>query len=66
MKIVADPYARMTPHGKRRQLLIDSDWTQLPDTNLTTEQRTLWAQYRQELRDMSFQEPITWPQRPGA
>jgi len=33
--------------------LTQSDWTQLPDNNLTEEQKTAWQTYRQELRDLT-------------
>ena len=36
----------------RSDLLSDSDWTQMPDSPLTAEQRTQWQMYRQELRDL--------------
>lgn len=36
---------------ERDMLLTKSDWTQFPDSPLTTEQKTSWATYRQELRD---------------
>jgi hypothetical protein len=36
----------------RKYLLQESDWTQLPDNKLTTEQKVLWSTYRQQLRDM--------------
>jgi hypothetical protein len=36
---------------ERDRLLTNSDWTQFPDSPLTTEQKTSWATYRQELRD---------------
>jgi len=50
----------------RNQLLIASDWTQLPDVpNIT---RELWAIYRQQLRDLpqqsGFPQQVTWPQAP--
>ena len=35
----------------RTFLLQDSDYTQLPDTELTDEEKALWRQYRQYLRD---------------
>jgi hypothetical protein len=35
----------------RNNLLTSSDWTQLPDVNLTPEQINAWRQYRQSLRD---------------
>lgn len=40
---------------QRKKLLIDSDWTQLPNNPLTTEQQAAWATYRQELRDITGQ-----------
>lgn len=55
---------------KRLRLIIESDWTQLPDTPLTPEQKNAWATYRQELRDMPSSQPtatlstIVWPTRP--
>jgi hypothetical protein len=36
---------------KRDEKLQASDWTQLPDVPLTTEQKAEWVTYRQELRD---------------
>jgi len=53
---------------RRGSLLITSDWTQLPDSPLTTEQREEWAIYRQALRDITDQPgyplDITWPIAP--
>lgn len=39
---------------KRNQLLIESDWTQLADVqqSSSTEWKTAWTNYRQELRDL--------------
>lgn len=36
---------------QRDKLLRESDWTQLPDNNLTEAQVIAWRNYRQELRD---------------
>lgn len=50
---------------QRNQLLKDSDWTQLADTPVD---KTLWATYRQELRDITTQpDPfnIMWPTQNG-
>jgi hypothetical protein len=51
---------------KRHSLLLDSDWTQLPDSPANKEQ---WAEYRQELRDITQQEgfpsKIDWPLAPN-
>jgi hypothetical protein len=50
-------------------LLAESDWTQLPDVPLSAEQKTAWATYRQQLRDITaqpgFPNNINWPQKPG-
>jgi hypothetical protein len=36
----------------RNQFLMQSDWTQLPDVQLTEEQKESWRIYRQKLRDL--------------
>jgi hypothetical protein len=41
--------------NKRKRLLYASDWTQIPNNPLTTEQQAAWATYRQELRDIPQQ-----------
>tara|TARA_R100001460_G_scaffold90018_1_gene131581 strand:- start:1812 stop:2135 length:324 start_codon:yes stop_codon:yes gene_type:complete len=38
---------------KRNKLLSESDWTQMPDTSLSEEQKTQWQTYRQSLRDLT-------------
>ena len=38
---------------KRNLRLQESDWTQIPDSALSSEQKTSWATYRQELRDIT-------------
>ena len=38
---------------KRNKDLQDSDWTQLPDNTLTSEQRNAWMQIRTELRNIT-------------
>lgn len=51
---------------KRQKLLLDSDYTQLPDVPLTDKQS--WADYRQQLRDITsqpnFPNDIIWPTPP--
>jgi len=51
--------------AERNHRLADSDWTQLPDAPVD---RTAWATYRQQLRDVSKQSgfpwQITWPVEP--
>lgn len=50
---------------KRNQLLLDSDWTQLADSQVD---KQAWAAYRQELRDLpqNTTDPSnpTWPIKP--
>jgi hypothetical protein len=45
-----------------------SDWTQIADAPLTTEQRAAWATYRQALRDVpaqaGFPWEVIWPDAP--
>lgn len=54
--------------GKRDMLLTRCDWTQIPDAQLTAEQRTAWQTYRQALRDLTknFSTPgdVVWPNSP--
>ena len=45
-----------------------SDWTQMPDSPLSTQQKAEWATYRQQLRDITTQSmfpyEIDWPVAP--
>ena len=41
---------------KRDSLLLQSDWTQMPDSPLSDSKKAEWATYRQQLRDF----PSTW------
>lgn len=53
--------------SERALLLRNSDWTQIADNNLTTQQRAAFAAYRASLRDIPEQAGfpfITWPQPP--
>ena len=56
---------------KRGILLINSDWTQFPDSPLTPEKKAEWAAYRQALRDVPANNSevvdladIIWPTSP--
>ena len=56
---------------KRGVLLINSDWTQLVDNQLTDAQKLEWATYRQALRDVPANNSdvtdlsdIIWPTKP--
>jgi hypothetical protein len=56
----------------RNHLLQQSDWTQFVDSPLASEEKALWAAYRQQLRDMpatsaqvATLEEIIWPVAPA-
>jgi beta-galactosidase beta subunit len=57
-----------TIREKRDKLLLESDWTRLDDNQLTTEQKSVWAIYRQNLRDIpsNYATPdvVVWPTKP--
>jgi hypothetical protein len=44
---------------KRYVLLRRTDWTQMPDNHLSDEQKQIWGEYRQQLRDLT--EATGWP-----
>lgn len=59
--------------SERTRLLSESDWTQYSDSPLTQEQKSQWASYRQQLRDVTnnidFSQPkifdeTFFPQKP--
>jgi hypothetical protein len=51
--------------AERNKLLSTSDFTQLPDTPLSLEEKEAWATYRQKLRDLPNNyepsEKVDWP-----
>jgi hypothetical protein len=50
--------------AERSKLLVESDWTQLPDVPVDA---AVWATYRQALRDVTTQAnpfAIVWPESP--
>lgn len=53
----------------RNASLAASDWTQLADSPLSTEQKAAWAAYRQQLRDIpsqsGFPDNVIWPIKSG-
>ena len=51
------------PRERRDRLLLESDWTQLPDSPLDAEQRERWREYRQALRDLDVN-GAAWPEPP--
>lgn len=52
----------MSLRSERNRMLANSDWTQMPDNELTDEQRQAWAEYRSALRHF----PETWEPGPTA
>jgi len=54
---------------KRTKLLLDSDWTDLPNCPLSNEKKTEWQSYRTALRNfpssISDLDNITWPVAPS-
>jgi len=57
----------------RNQKLTDCDYTQMSDSPLSLSDKSLWATYRQALRDVPSDysnatslDDITWPTKPGA
>ena len=54
---------------QRDDLLAQSDWTQVPDSPLTTSKKNEWATYRQALRDLpaNTSDPAnpTYPTKPS-
>lgn len=55
--------------ARRERLLAACDWTQMPDSPLTSEVKTKWAAYRQKLRDLTetYSDPskVVWPLSPS-
>jgi hypothetical protein len=52
----------------RHSALKESDWTQMPDCPLSAEKKTEWATYRQQMRDLQFEnidpENFSFPNKP--
>lgn len=64
-----DAYTLDDVRVQRDFLLSASDYTQLPDSPLSSEIRAEWAVYRQALRDLpgtAEAAEIVWPIEPGA
>jgi|TARA_Y100000287_G_scaffold173933_1_gene162353 hypothetical protein len=64
-----DAQARASVRAERDQKLTASDWTQMPDSPLTSDKKTEWAAYRTSLRDLpsasGFPHTVTWPTEPS-
>ncbi|MEM5511875.1 tail fiber assembly protein [Pseudoalteromonas sp. AS84] len=61
---------RLCLRKKRNALISKYDWTQMPDAPLTQEQKVVWSEYRQALRDLPQQfeniHDAVWPVAPNA
>lgn len=58
--------------AERNGRLSSTDWTQLPDSPLSTDMKNAWAGYRQELRDITdvlegieSLDDVPWPDTPA-
>jgi hypothetical protein len=49
-------------NAAKKAFLESTDWTQLPDVDLTQEQKDAWKVFRQQIRDMTF--GSRWPTPP--
>jgi hypothetical protein len=73
---MSDYYTNEGIKGKVLYLLIESDWTQEPNVNLSVPELEAWDKYRQDLRDFPeeiYQEELAtgqcaenpiWPKKP--
>ena len=68
-KDAVDVQTAIEKRNERDWRLLKSDWTQVPDAPLTSEQRAAWTEHRAELRDVpaqtGFPHAITWPVAPS-
>jgi len=55
--------------SERDRLIVETDWTQLADNQLSDSVKASWVTYRQELRDLpttsGFPHTVTWPTKPS-
>ena len=55
--------------SERDRLIVETDWTQLDDNQLSDSVKASWVTYRQELRDLpttsGFPHTVTWPTKPS-
>lgn len=73
MSVVRTPNPYFPRTGKRNEaaarrdrLLLESDWTQGPDSGLTPLQAAAWAEYRRRLEAADLMADVrTWPAAPS-
>ena len=65
---VDESVLRHTEWEKAKQLLRESDWTMLSDVPMNKGDKTLWIEYRRQLREIRLQDAfpfeIEWPLPP--
>jgi len=65
---VRDARAWAAVRVERNRLLTACDWTQMPDTPLSSAEKQAWADYRQALRDLPqnyiLPSDVEWPEEP--
>ena len=63
-----EDFAEEFERGERNRLLAACDWTQVPDSPLSSDDKAAWAAYRTELRNVpsqtGFPTNIVWPTPP--
>lgn len=66
--VVNESVIRQTEWERAKQLLQESDWTMLPDVPMNRGEKTLWIEYRRQLREIRLQDgfpfEIEWPMPP--
>jgi hypothetical protein len=65
---VDETLIRHTQWERAKQLLQESDWTMLPDVSMTKGDKSMWIEYRRQLREIRLQSgfpfEIEWPTPP--
>lgn len=65
---VDESLLRQTEWERAKQLLQESDWTMMPDVPMTKGDKSMWIEYRRQLREIrlqaGFPSEIEWPLPP--
>ena len=68
-KLQIDTQVATNVRLERDRLIVETDWTQLDDNQLSDSVKASWVTYRQELRDLpnasGFPHTMTWPTKPS-
>jgi hypothetical protein len=60
-----DSFIALRMREKRDRLLLESDWTQLPDVSISEEKKQAWRSYRKALRDLPGQKGFPYVDFPA-